>query len=492
MPDAKPRESAPIVAAIPPPGSDSGTASPPRVPEPPPALADSSPSSLQVTSVLAADDDPPSTPPAKRRLTTVLLPIAVGGAVAVAIGIFALWPRDRSDADPDTAVPTVVDSPASSADESVNTVDSGSEPTVATEPTRDAVTTTAEPVVTAQPGPAEAFLVATVDVDATTNVDGFEFTAIDGLGYDPVGGRMLAAREAAPLAEQEANPSLATPAVFAVPLILVGPQSATLDFSSASAAPLVDASGEPYGPELDLEGMVGLGDGSFYVVSEGSTESGGLSSTFVHRFDPDARFQSALLLPDWYVSNPETQTGFSPEQGLHGIDQRPGSAGQVVVAVEAPLLQDHDPDQPTESKVARLIAFDIETGVPTAEWAYPLDLISPTVAAAEPTAASLIIDIAALGDDSIVVLESTRTEAGRQVALYRVVLDAGSTPGPETPAPLQKSPIAVSGMDSLSQFRSISAGPTLPDGEPSLLLATDNAFDGSPTQIAILSVDEES
>ena len=34
-------------------------------------------------------------------------------------------------------------------------------------------------------------------------------------------------------------------------------------------------------------------------------------------------------------------------------------------------------------------------------------------------------------------------------------------------------------MDSLSEFRSIGTGPTLPDGEPSLPLATDNAGDGS-------------
>ncbi len=466
---------APGATAAPPPPIGAAPASPP------PAQPPAQPSSR-----------PPAQSPVKR-----LAPWALGGAAALGIAIVALWPRGESE--------TVVSDPPGSTE----TVDSALPSTTADATTDTTANTTADPEVIVEPTTiapldpdpvdlsVEATVAAMFDVDPTTTVDGFSFTGIDGTSYDAARSRILAAKEPAPAAVSELDPALTDPAVFFVPLGSdASGTTPELDFASASAVPVTDADGVPYGFELDIEGMVALDDGGFILISEGAGELGSEGEPFAHRFGVDGRFVSAFEIPEWYRPSEAGSQGLEVGRGLHGVDQRPGSPGEVVVAVEGPLLQDHDPTNLTEPKVVRLIAFDVESGTATTEWGYPLDVISPAIATAVPTASSLIADIAHLDDGSMVVLELTNNESGgRDATLYRVVLDAGSVPGPGLPNVLQKTPITLLGTatDELtSSFRSIGGGPILPDGEPSLVAVTDNTFDDEPTQVMVISVDAES
>lgn len=487
---ADPSGGAMPAAAVPPPGTASATTSTtpsPQIPENGGSRA--GPEEALVETLPMPDHSAATTPPPKRPgPLRWVLPLTIGGFVALLIAGFALWPRTGSDnrAIPPTGL-TAVTEPASGTAPATSVAGSTPDPTIADESTTIVATTVAP-----GPSPPTAAVVATVvDIANTTSVDGFPFTGIDGISYDPARGLLLAAKEPAPSAIAGATPGLADPAVFAIPMDVDGStEDAGLDFVSASAAPLTRADGAPYGPELDIEGMSVFDDGTFYVASEGSGELDSTGGPFVHRFESDGRFRSALPLPEWFLPDQTGTQGFTPRRGLHGIDARPGFADQVVLAVEAPLIQDHDPGEPTEQKVARLIAFDASNGESTAEWGYPLDRISPATIAARPNAASLIVDVARLDADSLVVLESTWTDTDTQIfGLYRVELDDGTAPSGALPPPLEKSPIGVLGdgiTDALPRFGSIASGPTLSDGAPSLVLATDNAFADEPTQIMLL------
>lgn len=426
-----------------------------------------------------------------------------GGVVAALMATFVLWNRsdDRQDARSDQGVASV---PATSAAGSVPAVAPGATSAVATENTAPTTATSAVATTTLATTVAETatpavelanlstggVFVDVLDIAPDTAIAGATLTGIDGIAYDAATGRLHAAREPALGEVLEASPALGDAIVFDVPLDVSSEDSLGFDAGSGVAQPMSGPNGMPYGVELDVEGLAVLEGGGLIVVSEGSGDSGGSSTPFAHRLTADARFVSEFRLPSWYVPTSDGMSGLAPRLGLHGADEHPTLPGQVVLAAEAPLLQDTDANQPTERKVARLLAFDLETGAATSEWGYPLNPITADDIAVDPGARSLIVDIAAPGDGSLVVLESTRTVDGPQFSMYRVVLDGGSTPSEQRPAALEKVEISIDG--DLDAMRSITAGPLLADGRTSLLLASDNRFGDDATRLVLIGLDPAS
>ncbi len=398
----------------------------------------------------------------------------------------------------DSAVPTA----APESTEVEATTPPTSDPAPSTDPAPTTATETTTPATTASPtstvvpppptvvipsGPLTAAVVFETEVPVATEANGVAFRAVDAISFDPTSGSMFAVREPAPPEIRDAIPSLAAPAVFDIPF--TGADT-TLDVASGQGATLIGGDGSPYGYELDAEGMVALADGSFFLVSEGSGELGSTGSPFVHRFDAAGQFMSELRLPAWYLPNTEQTSGFTPRRGPHGIDRRPGAPGEVVLAIEAQLLQDFVPDAPGQRQLARLAAFDDTSGTITSEWGYPLNAVPDDVLAGDPTTQSLIVDMTTLGDDSLVVLEATPSSGGVDFLLYRVKLDEGSVPQPQRPSVVvEKIPISVTNEgDPLDALTSLTAGPILPDGRPSLVLTSDNLWTDEPTRIVVLGI----
>lgn len=488
---------------------DHDTARPPILPDPP-------------TTQLPSDRRPPAPPPppgpsSKQDRSPIGWLLGVGALAIVAIVAFLLLSTDDDTPAPaasaDTAVadPTAAPGDTTAATEAQATADTATadtatadtataDTTADTAPATGAETTETAPT-TEQPDPGppptETVALASTAIDPATEVGGTPLTGIDGIAYDPFRQELLAAREPAPPAIGDAVPALVTPAAFSIPIELPTEGSdgvIALDYGAGSAVTLLREDGTPYGAELDVEGMAVLPDGTFYVLSEGAQDDpAGDPGFFAHRFAPDGRFISELPLPPWYQPNAEGTQGFDASRGLHGIDQRPGAPDEVVAIVEFPLVQDHERGARTEPKFSRITAFDVDTGEATAEWAYPLDQLPADVA--EVTESSNhVVDMAALADGSLAVLENTGTVDGREYLLYRIRLDDGVPPSGDLPPALTKTPIPLAGdaTDALDQFRSITAGPALADGRSSLLLASDNAFDNAPTIVTMLAIGAES
>jgi len=103
-------------------------------------------------------------------------------------------------------------------------------------------------------------------------------------------------------------------------------------------------------------------------------------------------------------------------------------------------------------------------------------------------ARSLVVDVAALGDRSLAVLESTLTAAGEQnFSLYRADLDDGKPPSPTLPDALDKKVIELGGGASVDSIGRVGAGPGLDGGYPTLIVAFDVAT-GEATRIEALAI----
>ena len=310
------------------------------------------------------------------------------------------------------------------------------------------------------------------------------FEAIDGLGYDSTTDRLLALKKTAPTAVAAADPARVEAAMFH---LVLDPSTGLADGTGedVSIAPigvLTNAQGAPYGTDLDVEGLSVLDDGTSVVVSEGSGE-GATAGPFVHRFSADGKFISAFELPSGILPSGDGASGIQLGRGPHGVTVRPGDPSHVVVVMEAPLAQDHDAADPTGEKVVRMVAFDVDSGQATREWGYALDR-TRALGRAEAdktgigvTVAGSIVDIAAVDEGSLLVLESS-SAAGRLV-LYRIELDDGAPPGGARPAPVEKHAIELPFDGSFEKvaWSSLTAGSPDQLGRTTIVLMTNTGFD---------------
>ncbi|MEO1068997.1 MAG: esterase-like activity of phytase family protein [Cyanobacteria bacterium J06638_6] len=165
---------------------------------------------------------------------------------------------------------------------------------------------------------------------------------------------------------------------------------------------------------------------------------------------------------------------------------------RLFVATESTLVQDYvdDPSQPLNTRFLHYLIGDDQTTL-IAEHRYPLDL-EPTGAVANGLTELLAID----PGGHFLALERAFGLRGVQVKLFQlatggatdissVVSLAGDVSGI---SPIRKqlvldfdeTPLAVDNLEGMT------LGPRLPDGSQSLLLVSDNNFDGDRTTQLIL------
>ena len=141
--------------------------------------------------------------------------------------------------------------------------------------------------------------------------------------------------------------------------------------------------------------------------------------------------------------------------------------------------------------LTRITKFDVATGAPTAQYAYPMEPPAP------PADLNGVSDLVALSDTTFLVLERSSGSSGvpPTVRIYRAEI------GPATdvlPMPsMQHADLtaitkalavdlsATAGVATrehpLDNIEGITLGPKLPDGRQSVVLVSDNKF--SPSQV---------
>jgi hypothetical protein len=173
---------------------------------------------------------------------------------------------------------------------------------------------------------------------------------------------------------------------------------------------------------LDSEGLVRLKSGEFWLAEEYSPSilKVDASGKVVTRIVPEG-----LKLPgaDYPIVEglPAIYGKRKINRGFEGLALSPDEK-TLFVALQSPLL---NPDTATgnASRMTRILAFDIATEKPTAEYVYRLEPVGEfDTTAARPATEMKLSGLIALSADSLVILERTDWVA----KLYRVDLTAAT------------------------------------------------------------------
>ena len=268
-----------------------------------------------------------------------------------------------------------------------------------------------------------------------------------------------------------------------------------------AVTPLTDAEGNPYPPgQLDPEGLVLSPRNTVLVSSEGDIERG--IPPFLGEFDRDTgRLVTTFRIPDRFLPDGATPSsqGIRNNLGFEALtlNAAPGTAGQtepfrLFIATESALAQDYesDPALPLHSRFLHyLLGEDQATLI--AEHAYPLD-IEPSGAVVNGLTELLTVD----QGGHFLALERSFGLRGFEAHLYQLATggatDISTVPslrGVDGLSPIRKqilvdfatTPIPMDNLEGMT------LGPRLPDGSQSLILVTDNNFDGDrPSQVILL------
>ncbi|MBD2114986.1 MULTISPECIES: esterase-like activity of phytase family protein [Cyanophyceae] len=288
---------------------------------------------------------------------------------------------------------------------------------------------------------------------------------------------------------------------FAITLKRSGPPK--FDTVSLEAfTPLLDAEGNSY-PQgsLDPEGIALSPRDTLFIASEGDVQQS--VPPFIAEFDRETgQAIATLLLPKRYLPDDPD----SPSQGVQNnlslealtVTGSPSGAGmtepfRLFAATESALVQDYnnDPSQPLNSRFLHYLIGDDQNTL-IAEHRYPLDL-EPSGAVVNGLTDLLSIDPAG----HFLALERAAGLRGLQVKLYQLAT-GGATDTSTIPSlsgdvsgssPIRKqlvldfaeTPLAVDNLEGMT------LGPRLPDGSQSLLMVSDNNFEGDrATQLLLL------
>lgn len=262
---------------------------------------------------------------------------------------------------------------------------------------------------------------------------------------------------------------------------------------------LLDRTGKPFAPlsagsapaviPPDPEGIAfDQGRQQLYWSSEGERivmdpDRPMLLDPWVRVAGLDGVFRAQFELPAGLTMSAR-DTGPRKNMTLEGLTLTP-SGEHLFAGMEDPGYNDGNLPTPDAGALTRITRFDVATGKPTAQYAYPLDPIP-----APNGEANGLSDLVALDDENFLTVERShgthnvariyRTSiAGAENVLGRPSLvDAPATPMTKN---LLADLSAMPQVRNLDNVEGITLGPKLSDGRQSVVLVTDDNF--SPTQM---------
>lgn len=164
---------------------------------------------------------------------------------------------------------------------------------------------------------------------------------------------------------------------------------------------------------------------------------------------------------------------------------------QLVTSLEGPLYQDGSLPTPASGAVSRLTWYDVRTGLPLRQVAYPIDPIPATPVPPTAGADNGISELLAVDRHHYLVLErSFVTGVGNSIRLYQIDVRGASDVRFDSSLadggfrPVHKRLVldfASLGLDHIDNIEGMSWGPRLPHGERTLVFVSDDNF--NPTQV---------
>lgn len=310
-----------------------------------------------------------------------------------------------------------------------------------------------------------------------------DFGGISGMDRDPATGTWYLLSD---------DKSDYAPARFYTASIEVGPagfkaidilSTVSLKQRDGTNYPNVKAGGEVPDPEairFDRE------NGSLLWSSEGDRNLG--LHPFVRRMTTDGAFLAELALPDNLKVDKERPIGVRNNLAIEGLAFTPGKHA-LWVAMEAPLYQDSPLPTLEAGAPARFTKID-NTGRIVGQYVYPLDPIQAVPTGGKKRGDNGVSEILALDEDTLLVIERSGYEVDPQVFQFAIriyeakVGQASNVAGVDALPTAAYTPMSKrllldlnkSGLAHVDNIEAACWGPRLPNGNPTLILASDDNF----------------
>ena len=266
---------------------------------------------------------------------------------------------------------------------------------------------------------------------------------------------------------------------------------------------LLDNNNQPFPLNTtDTEGIALTNQDTIFVSSEGHVDR--LVNPFIKEFSlASGKTISTLPIPDKFLPDSQKQKGIGNNLAFESLTITPNQKF-LFTATENALIQDGVAATSGVGSSSRILAYNLLTKQPAQEFLYQTQPITPFF---NPTGkfASGLPDLLALDNEGhFLSIERSFTGLGFTVFLFQVSLDnatdihnlesiAKIDPDKIKPAE-KKLMLDLRSLDvSLDNIEGLTLGAKLPDGQPSLILISDNNFNGlQQTQILAFKLKIES
>jgi hypothetical protein len=266
---------------------------------------------------------------------------------------------------------------------------------------------------------------------------------------------------------------------------------------------LLNANNQPFAPTTtDTEGIALTNQDTIFVSSEGDTDK--LINPFIQEFAlASGKTISTVTIPDRYLPDPQKQKGIRNNLAFESLTITPNQKF-LFTATENALIQDGTAAKPGVGSPCRILEYNLLTKQPEREFLYQTQPVTPLF---NPTGkfASGLPDLLALDNEGhFLSIERSFTGLGFTVFLFQVDLDdATNIRNLDSIAkgdiskikPVKKKLLLdLRTLDvSLDNIEGLTWGAKLSDGQPSLILISDNNFNRlQQTQILAFKLKIES
>ena len=226
---------------------------------------------------------------------------------------------------------------------------------------------------------------------------------------------------------------------------------------------------------------------TLYWTSEGDAARG--KAPFIRETRLDGSYASQIPLPAMFAFDPTKKTGVRDNLGLEGLAFSP-SGDTLWAAMEGPLIQDGAPPSVGSTGGAiRFTQFATHSGQPFRQIAYIADAIPKGPLIPGTPADNGVSEIWMASEEGMLVLErSYAFSVGNSIRLYwidtedcdDVIAMPKLEPGKFKPAAKALLlDFASAGLPRLDNLEGMTRGPTLPNGNPTLVFASDDNFNSS-------------
>ncbi len=261
---------------------------------------------------------------------------------------------------------------------------------------------------------------------------------------------------------------------------------------------LLDLDGQPFAEKnIDPEAIrYDAARQSIFWSSEGDANG----QPAIYEADLTGKALRVFALPEAYLPNADTTRGVQGNLGFESLSISPD--GKTLLAgTENALVQDGGKATLEAGSLSRVIAFDIESGEPTAEYAYETGPIFAKATVEPAYNDNGMSEFLALDDSHLLTVErSFASGLGNEINLYVAALEGASDVAGQ--ASLKDQSVTAAGKTAwlklgegdfdldIDNIESVTFGPEI-GGKSTLVIASDNNFNAAQfTQFVVFTLAE--